>query len=50
MEEITKLFDSLSPTVKLCIGAMLGIHALAFAAWIFMMVRERSNAEKEKQN
>ena len=49
MVEITKLLDSLSPSIKVFIGVMLGVQALAFAAWIVMMFREGSR-EKEKQN
>ena len=49
MEMVDKLLDSLSPPIKLFIGAMLGIQALAFGAWIFMMLRE-SRKSKEKQS
>jgi hypothetical protein len=50
MVEIAKLYDLLSTPMKLFIGAMLGMQALAFVAWIVMMSREGKNNEKEKQS
>jgi hypothetical protein len=50
MVEIAQLYDSLSAPMKLFIGAMLGMQALAFGAWILMMLREGKNNEKEKQS
>lgn len=47
MEEITKLMDTLPTAIKIFVGAMIGMQALAFAGWIVMSVRE-SNKEKEK--
>ena len=44
--------DALPSSVKMVIGVMLGMHALAFAGWMVMLLRERSNNnnEKEKQS
>ena len=50
MEEITKLLDSLPRSIKIFIGGMLGMQALAFSAWFVLMMRERSDGEKEKQS
>lgn len=50
MVEISKLYESLSTPMTLFIGAMLGMQALAFGAWMVMMLREGKNNEKEKQS
>jgi hypothetical protein len=50
MAEIAKLYDSLSAPMKLFIGFMLGMQALAFGAWMVMVLREGKDNEKEKQS
>ena len=50
MVSIDKLYDSLSTPMVFFIGAMLGMQALAFGAWMVMMLREGKNNEKEKQS
>ena len=49
MDQIAKLIDSLSPPIKFFIGAMLGMQALAFTAWIVMVMREGSSSEEKKE-
>ena len=43
MVSIDKLYDSLSTPMVFFIGAMLGMQALAFGAWMVMMLREGKN-------
>jgi hypothetical protein len=50
MGAIDNLYDSLSTPMGVFIGAMLGVHALAFGAWMVMVLREGKNNEKEKQS
>ena len=51
MPEITKLLDALPQTVKLFLGAMVGMQVLAILAWLVMMGKEISNKDvKEKES
>lgn len=49
MEIITKLFDSLPYTVKIFLGAMIGMQVLAILGWLILMRNEISTSEKAKE-
>ena len=50
MEAIIKAIDSLPRSVKIFVGAMMGLQALAIGSWLIMMLREGRSNEKEKQS
>jgi hypothetical protein len=50
-DALAKIIDPLPYSIKLFIGAMLGIQALAILVWMIMMGNEISRKEsKEKQS
>ena len=49
-EGISKLIDSLPLAATVFLGAMIGLQAMAFIAWMVMMRNEISNKEKETQS
>jgi hypothetical protein len=50
MEAIIKAIDALPRSIKIFVGAMMGLQALAIGSWLIMMLRESRSNEKEKQS
>jgi hypothetical protein len=50
MEAIIKAIESLPRSVKIFVGAMMGLQALAIGSWLIMMFRESRSNKKEKQS
>jgi hypothetical protein len=50
-EALSKIIDPLPHGIKIFLGGMLAIQALAIFSWLVMMVREINNKDsKEKQS
>jgi hypothetical protein len=50
MEAITKAIDALPRSIKIFVGVMMGLQALAICSWLIMTIRESRSSKKEKQS